>query len=188
VILAGFDIETTGLCEPEHRIVEVALILYDLDTQAELARLVRRFNPGRPMDPKALEVHGITFESVAHLPLLEDDKPGIAIIQKMLSKADAVVAHNGEDFDVPFIQQEFRRIGQPLPQIRLIDTMKQGRWATPLGKVPNLGELCFACEVPYEPHKAHAADYDVDRMMKCFFHAYSLGFYDLPHQERQWAA
>jgi DNA polymerase-3 subunit epsilon len=188
MIITGFDTETTGLCEPEHRIIEIALVMYDLDTQRQLGKLVRRFNPGRPIDPKALAVHGITFDMLSHLPLLEDDATGIDLIQRVLSKSDVVVAHNGEDFDVPFLEQEFRRIGKPLPAIHLVDTMKQGRWATPLGKVPNLGELCFACDVPYEPEKAHAADYDVDCMMNSFFKAYPLGFYSLPQRAMRVAA
>jgi DNA polymerase-3 subunit epsilon len=187
-VATGFDLETTGLNEPEHRIIEIALILYDLDSRVELGRLVRRFNPGRPIDPKAQEVHGISFDQVSHLPLIEDDKPAVHLIQQILAKSDIVVAHNGQDFDVPFLQREFARIGQPLPAIHLVDTMKQGRWATPLGKVPNLGELCFACDVPYDPSQAHAADYDVQRMMDCFFRAYPLGFYTLPQSRALQAA
>lgn len=159
--------------------------MYDMDTQAQLGKFVRRFNPGRPIDPKALEVHGITFESVSHLPLLEDDAVGIDFIQRILSKSDIVIAHNGGDFDVPFITKEFARIGKPLPAIHLVDTMKQARWATPLGKVPNLGELCAACGITYDPSKAHAAEYDVDVMVKCFFHAFPLGFYTLPTQRAE---
>jgi DNA polymerase-3 subunit epsilon len=179
-IVTGFDLETSGLLAPEHRILECALILYDLESQTRLGSFVRRWNPGRPIEAKAQEVHKITFEQVAHLPRLEDDKEGQQLICRVLSKSDYIVAHNGIGFDAPFIDQEFARIGVALPRMRVIDTMLQGRWATPLGKPPNLGELCFAARVHYDPEQAHAAEYDVDRMMECFFHGYTRGFFNLP--------
>lgn len=180
MIAVGLDLETTGLLEPEHRIMEVALLLYNTDTKSQVGKFVRRFNPGRPVDAKALEVHGITFDSVSHLPKLEEDTEAISFIQRILSKADFTVAHNGVGFDWPFLQMEFARIGKELPSPPMVDTMTQGRWATPYGKSPNLRELCFACGVPYDPTLAHAAEYDVQVMMECFFHAWGTGFYCLP--------
>jgi DNA polymerase III subunit epsilon len=182
MIVTGMDFETTGLLEPEHRLIEGAFVMYDFDTEKKLLSFIRRWNPGRAIDPKAQEVHGITFAQVAHLPTLEADDHGIDLIQKILAKSDLVVAHNGDGFDVPFLQQEFRRLAKPLPKIVTVDTMLGGRWATPLGKLPNLAELCFACRVPYDPSAAHAAEYDVEVMMKCFFHAAKRGFYSLPNQ------
>lgn len=179
-IATGGDLETTGLLDPEHRIIEIALCMYDLDTEKQVAKFVRRFNPGRPIDPKAIEVHGITFDQVSHLPKLEDDAEAIALIQRIISKTDVLVAHNGIDFDLPFLAMEFARIGKHLPHCPVVDTMKSGRWATPWGKVPNLKELCFACGIEYDVTKAHAASYDVEVMMACFFHALRSGFYTLP--------
>lgn len=180
MIVTGLDLETTGLNEPEHRIIEIALLLFDSDSRKLLGKFVRRFNPGRPIDPKALEIHGITFESVAHLPKLEEDLEAVGYIQRILTKTDVLVAHNGIDFDMPFLSREFARIGKLLPYPPMVDTMKQGRWATPYGKVPNLKELCFACGVDYDTEKSHAAEYDVDRTMQCFFHAMPTGFFTLP--------
>jgi DNA polymerase III subunit epsilon len=182
MIAAGFDLETTGLLEDSHRIVEICLALYDVDSGRQLGKFVERFNPGRPIDPKATEVHGIRFEDVAHLPTLDDNARAIEVIQRIANKSDFWVAHNGLAFDKPFIEKEFARIGKQLFVPTMIDTMVDGRWATPLGKVPNLGELCFACRVPYDPSLAHAADYDVERMMDCFWFALKRGFYSLPSQ------
>lgn len=180
MIAVGLDWETTGLLAPEHRLMEVALLIYDTDTEKQIGKFVRRFNPGRPVDAKALEVHGIAFDAVSHLPKLEEDTEGVSFIQRILSKADFTVAHNGIGFDWPFIQMEFARIGKELPGPPMVDTMVQGRWATAYGKSPNLRELCFACGVSYDPSKAHAAEYDVERTMKCFFHALKGGFYSIP--------
>lgn len=54
-----------------------------------------------------------------------------------------------------------------------------------MGKVPNLGELCFACGVYYDREKAHAAEYDVAVMLESFFIAHKKGFIQLPIFEKE---
>ena len=169
-IVAGIDIETTGLEQPEgHRIIEVAAVLYELESQRELGRYETRINPQRGVDPKAQAVHGISLEMLVDKPVWGSIAPKLA---SLLSRCHYVVAHNGEEFDMPFIYGEFLRVGVALPVgVRIIDTMKRGRWATHDGAVPNLGALCFAADVPYDKSRAHGATYDVEVLMKCFFKA-----------------
>jgi len=179
-ILAGFDTETTGLeQEKGHRFIEVAAILCDLDTGERLGKFVQRINPQRPIDADATAVHGIKFEDLVHCPTWEEVGPKLSAL---LSRCHYVVAHNGIGFDAPFVLRELLRIGAPLPELRIVDTMLQGRWATPDGMVPNLGTLCFACDVPYDPEAAHAADYDVEVMLACFFKQFPRGFFTLPNE------
>lgn len=177
-IVTGLDIETTGLEQSQgHRIVEIAALLYDLDTRALRGKWVQRFNPQRPIDPGAQAVHGIRFEDVSGCPTWEQGAP---MMSRIMQNSKLLVAHNGAHFDFPFIGMELARVGVTVPNVECLDTMVEGRWATPFGKSPNLGELCFACGVPYDKSKAHAAEYDVSVMMECFFHAYGKGFYKLP--------
>lgn len=180
-IIGGLDIETTGLSQSDgHRIIEIALHPFVLETQQRLTPLLWRINPERSIDPAAQAVHKISFEDVMLCPKWGDVAPRFALA---LSKMNAVVAHNGESFDIPFINGEFMRIGQPAPSnYALVDTCVQGRWATPMGKIPNLRELCFATGVDYNPELAHRADYDVDCMMKAFFVGYEKGFFKIPAQ------
>lgn len=183
--IAGFDIETTGLNQAEgHRIVEVALILYGFDSETlehkAKGKFVQRINPQRPIDPEAQRVHGITFDDVAACPVWEEVAPKLV---KVLRACHGVVAHNGEKFDVPFLRGELTRIGLAMPRIELVDTMVSGRWATPLGKLPSLKELCFAVGVQYDPEKAHAAEYDVIVMMDSYFRAAKQGFFRIPTVE-----
>ena len=66
--------------------------------------------------------------------------------------------------------------------------MAESRWATPDGKWPKLGELCFACGVNYNADEAHAAEYDVNKMMECFKKTQELGYLSsntLPFNEIQ---
>lgn len=174
-IIVGVDIETTGLDQSAgHRIIEVGTLLYDLDSARLLGKYVQRINPMRPIDPDAQRVHGITFDMLAHEPTWEQVAPNV---QKILSKAQFMVGHNVRGFDWPFIEGELRRVGLAVPQIELIDTMEEARWATPLGKLPNLQELCFACGVEYDPEQAHGAEYDISVNMKAYFAARAMGFF-----------
>ena len=174
-IITGLDLETTGLDQAGgHRIIEVAALLYDLDSSRFLGKYVQRVNPQRPIDPDAQRVHGITFDMLAHEPTWELVAPNVA---RVLARTQFVAAHNGIGFDMPFLAGEFQRIGIAVPKVEVIDTMLDARWATPLGKLPNLGELCFACGVPYDPDRAHAAEYDVEVMMQSYFAARAMGFF-----------
>lgn len=178
MIIVGLDLETTGLLAPEHRIIECALLEYDFDKDRNSytgpAKWVRRFNPMRPIEAAASAVHGITFEEVAHEKTFEECA---AEVLKRIKVADLVVAHNGRGFDLPFLKQEFMRLGTALGPVRHVDTMLEARWATPFGKVPSLEELCFATGVDYDRSAAHAAEYDTDRMMQSYFKGVQKGFF-----------
>ena len=182
VIVGGLDIETTGLKQEEgHRIIEVAVCLYALQTETLESRFVksytRRINPQRSIDPGAQAVHGISFEEVAMCPTWDVIAPELA---RVIEACGYLVAHNGAGFDMPFVGFELMRVGQPVPNKPCVDTMLEGRWATPSGKVPNLGELCFACGVEYDKGAAHAAEYDVQVMMSCYFAGLKGGFFSMP--------
>jgi DNA polymerase III epsilon subunit-like protein len=77
---------------------------------------------------------------------------------------------------------EYTGAGVVLPQIPSLDTI-QARWATFNGKSPNLGELCFALGVHYDPDSAHGAAYDVSVTAACFLEGLRRGFYTLPTQK-----
>lgn len=182
MIIAGLDTETTGLDQSKgHRFVEIGLIVYSFDTVTsdyiKKGQYVQRINPQRPIDPSAQAVHGIRFEDVAGCLTWEVVAPKIV---RLLQATQLVVAHNGNGFDLPFLTAELLRIGSPIPDVQAVDTMLQSRWATPNGKLPNLGELCFATDTGYDTTKAHSAGYDTEVMMECFFKAYKGGFIQLP--------
>lgn len=187
MIIGGLDTETTGLeQEKGHRIIEFAILLYIYDpatgSVTPKGKFVQRINPQRSIDPGAFAVHGISFDDVSMCPTWEEVAPKIV---KVMGACDLIVAHNGNGFDLPFIAAELMRIGQPVPDVQVVDTMVQGRWATPMGKLPNLGEFCFATGVDYDKDKAHAAEYDVQVMMEGFFVALKKGFIELPQKLKE---
>lgn len=176
--VCGLDLETTGLNQASgHRIIEVAVVICDLDTAKEVGRFETRINPQRSIDEKAQAIHGISIDQLMDKPLWEVVAPKLALL---LSKCRYVVAHNGLGFDMPFVWGEFLRVGVSGPEIMLVDTMLQSRWATPDGSIANLGALCFACDVDYDKSKAHGAAYDVEIMLECFFKQLPRGFFTLP--------
>lgn len=180
MIIVGLDTETTGKLDPAHRVIELCLQRWAFDPGTHNSALIKtstwRFNPDRSIDAAAFRAHGISQEDLA------DCKPlGIHAgdIVAELEGVDLIVAHNGLDFDKVFMTWELERAGIALPSSPWFDTMQSGRWATALGKVPNLKELCWACDVEYDPAKAHAAEYDVLVMMKCFFFGVKSGNFTL---------
>jgi DNA polymerase-3 subunit epsilon len=177
MIIQGLDTETTGLeQEKGHRIIEIALLSYDSDTRKLVDKYVQRIDPERSIDPKAQEVHGIGYNELVGMPKWDIVAPEV---YRRMNDADLAVAHN-KGFDLPFICLELVRVGQSIPNVESFCTMDNGRWATFDGKSPKLMELCFALGVPYDPKLAHAAEYDVERMMDCFWRGLDRGWYKLP--------
>jgi len=180
MIVTGVDIETTGLNQEEgHRIIEICFRHYDLASKKLIDTFTRRINPKRSIDPKAQAVHGISLSELVTEPTWDDLDKDVAF---HMAKSDLLIAHNMK-FDGFFIAMELLRTTGEVPPVDTYCTMENGRWATSLGKSPNLGELCFALDVPYDRTKAHSAEYDVDVTMSCFFRGLDMGFYTIPAKE-----
>jgi DNA polymerase-3 subunit epsilon len=184
MIVAGLDTETTSKLHPDHRIIELCVQKWDFDPDtgkaAKLNEKTWRIHPGRSIDPKAYAVHKISLDDLAGSPPLEACADEII---DYMHGVDWFVAHNGNEFDRPFIRMEYERVNAShLPALdrqRWFDTMEEGRWAHPWGKVPNLRELCWASDVHYDPALSHRADYDVEVMMRSFFFGVRAGFFTL---------
>lgn len=174
-LIAGLDTETTGLEIGDHRLIEVYIGLWREDGTKAFA-FEQRIDPERSIAVDAQRVHGISSADLIGKPTWEAVAPAV---YKVLSIATHFVAHNGESFDGPFLAYELKRAGLALPDRPMIDTMLKGVWATPDGKKPTLQELCFAMNEEYDPSKAHAAAYDVDRMMACFFKGFKQNWFSL---------
>lgn len=179
MILTGLDIETTGLHQEKgHRIIEICMKMYDWPSQKVIRVYAQRINPERSIEKGAMAVHGIAEEDLIAEPKWKDVAP---VIKEYLQESDIVVAHNGMGFDMPFILNELHRVDVlPTRSAKIVDTMLDGRFACASGKVPNLGELCFALDVDYDPENAHAADYDVDVMMQAYFNGLKIGAFKMP--------
>ena len=105
--LAVFDIESTGVNTEHDRIVEIAVLKIFPDGTSRSN--VRRVNPEMPIPPSATAVHGISDADVAGCPPFSEIAPKLA---EYLEDCD-LAGYNLINFDVPMLENEFRRAGVP---------------------------------------------------------------------------
>jgi DNA polymerase III subunit epsilon len=115
--LVFFDLETTGLDNQTDRIVQFAFLRVLVDRTIE--EWMEMVNPGIPIPPEASSVHHITDDMVADKPLMSHFA---GRIRAFLSGCD-LAGFNIVRFDLPFLQAEMERNGQPLDvsQANIID-------------------------------------------------------------------
>ena len=184
LILTAIDVETTGFdADKGHRITEVGMIVYQLDTDTmsltEKARVDTLVNPKRDIPAEVQKITGITPAMVKDKITWEELAPKIS---KVMSMTDIFVAHNAE-FDSIFVATELLRLDLPINEdMEIFCTMESGRFATPEGKPPRLQELCWALDVEFDADAAHRAIYDTDRMMEALKVGIERGYYDLSEQ------
>ena len=104
-----FDIESTGLNVMKDRIVQIALIKHKIDGSApeEIEYLV---NPGIPISPEAMAVHGITPEDVKNKPTFQQISKELF---DWIGNSD-LGGYNSDRFDIPMLMEEFARVGLEL--------------------------------------------------------------------------
>jgi len=137
-----FDTETTGLSLTA-RIIEIGAV------KVYRGKIIKEFcslaNPGRPIPPRATEIHGITDEMVA-------DAPSIPFVLKNFSnfvEESILVAHNAV-FDLRMLAIHLEREKIPLFPNPAIDTHQLLRKYFPnLGKY-NLPYLINYWQSPYQ--------------------------------------
>ena len=118
---ACLDTETTGLSPAAGgKICEIAVsVSQNKNVLEEFTTLV---NPGIPISPDVVAIHGITNEMVKEAPRFEQ------ILPRLLGMFDGcvLVAHNA-DFDLSFLRAEFEACGMNLPLYPVVDTLKLAR-------------------------------------------------------------
>jgi DNA polymerase-3 subunit epsilon len=154
------DTETTGL-EPAdgHRIIEIGCVEM-IDRRLTGNSYHQYIQPDRQIDAGAIEVHGITNESLA-------DKPRFADIAgeflDFIRDAELVI-HNAP-FDVGFINHEFRMLGDatgPLGEYcSVLDTLTLARRMHP-GQRNSLDALCRRYEIDNSRRELHGALLDAE--------------------------
>jgi DNA polymerase-3 subunit epsilon len=101
VILACFDLETTGTDPATAEVVQAACVLGDESHKA-------LFRSDYPIPAEATAVHGITDAMVAESPRFADCAESLA---EGLRSADVLLTFNGLSYDVPILE---RYLGRPL--------------------------------------------------------------------------
>ena len=162
VKFAVLDTETTGLSAAGGgKICEIAVsVSQNGTTLQEFATLL---NPGMPMHPEVIAIHGITNEMVATAPSFGQ------ILPQLLALLDGcvLVAHNAE-FDLGFLRSEVAQCGLRLPEYTVLDTLKLARKNGCFAR-NNLGTI--ATSLGIDAAGAHRALADVrmtQKVLYCF--------------------
>jgi DNA polymerase III subunit epsilon len=154
------DTETTGLEPSEgHRIIEIGC-LEIVNRRVTGERLHEYLQPDREIDPRAIEVHGIT-------DVFLRDKPRFADVAErfldFVAGAELVI-HNAA-FDVGFINHELGLAGARVRRIEdvcsVLDTLKLARRMHP-GSRNSLDALCKRYQVDASSRTLHGAVLDAE--------------------------
>ena len=154
------DTETTGL-EPSdgHRIIEIGCVEL-VDRRITGNTYHQYIQPDREIDVGAVEVHGITNESLADKPRFVD----IATEFLAFIKGAELVIHNAP-FDVGFIDHEFnllaRSPGAVADHCKVLDTLVMARRLHP-GQRNSLDALCKRYDIDNSQRELHGALLDAE--------------------------
>ncbi len=153
------DTETTGLDPNQgHRIIEVAAV--EMVNRRLTGNTLHRYvNPGREIDERAMQVHGITSEFL-------QDKPGFADVASEFTdfiEGAELIIHNAP-FDVGFLNMELRLLDRPLLDhwcAAVTDTLAMAKALHP-GQRNNLDALCKRYGVDNTARTLHGALVDCE--------------------------
>jgi DNA polymerase III subunit epsilon len=158
-----FDTETTGLSPSTgDRIVEIGCI--ELINRVETGNSFHAyFNPERPMDAVAQQIHGLSDAFLANKPFFAD------LVEDLLDfLGDApLVAHNAQ-FDFMFLNHELGACGRlHLPQSRMVDTLGLARVRHP-GAKHSLDALCTRFGIDRSHRVKHGALLDAQLLSQIY--------------------
>ena len=154
------DTETTGLEASEgHRIIEIGCV--EVVNRRITGNTWHQYiQPDRDIDAGAIEVHGITSESLADKPRFAD----IAGEFLAFIEGAELVIHNAP-FDVGFLDHELKRIDRKMPLVArrcsVVDTLVMARRQHP-GQRNSLDALCKRYEIDNSRRELHGALLDAE--------------------------
>jgi len=108
------DVETTGLDAAGHRIIELAMVPFNMPHQITFSSL---FCVGEALSPEITNITGISDEMLKGQPKFSETAEQVLALFKQVP---FVVAYNAK-FDRPFLESEFARIDLALPDIPWVD-------------------------------------------------------------------
>ena len=157
MILAGLDIESTGLDKVKDRPIEVGMTLWttNFNRGLEIRSLLIQSDNVKVTD-EITEITGINQGMVDRFGLTPEE--AYEEVEYFVNRAEAIVAFNGRRFDIPMFKQWASRVGKKWPDKFVID---------PYEDLPMRGqELITMCAKHGIYYDAHAASADVDAMLR----------------------
>ena len=154
------DTETTGLSTvDDHRIIEIGCV--ELINRRLTGETFHQYiNPEREIDTGAMEIHGISNESLLNKPKFIDIADDF---MRFIDGAELII-HNAA-FDVGFLNHELSKIKSEKRRIKdvatILDTLKLAR-EKHSGQKNNLDALCRRYEVDNSNRELHGALLDAE--------------------------
>lgn len=153
------DTETTGLDPAEgHRIIEIGCVEL-IDRRPSSRHYHQYINPQRDIEDGAMEVHGISNESLHGEPVFAE------IVEDFLQFIEGaeLIIHNAP-FDIGFLDAELSLLGRPDrmgDHASVLDTLELARDLHP-GQRNSLDALCKRYEVDNSTRTLHGALLDAE--------------------------
>lgn len=170
--ILGLDFETTFTdpVDPKQcRIIEVGAVLWDTELKIPLSimsEVIQWPFPDDQFDPRITELTGLTLGVLRGfgLPL----QNVLVLLRSLMTVADAVIAHNGNNFDRPVLAAELARNQMPpMPDTLWLDSQVD----IPYPKHIEARKLKFlGPEHGFINPFAHRALFDVVSMLKIMSH------------------
>jgi DNA polymerase-3 subunit epsilon len=114
-----YDLETTGINNKEDRIIEIAA--FDPTNNKTFSSLI---NPEIPIPIESTNITNITDDMVKDKKTF---KEVYLEFLKFLSGDVILIAHNNDNFDKLFLENEFKRIDVEFPKFKFVDSLKWAR-------------------------------------------------------------
>ena len=175
IIKIYYDLETTGLDFRKNGIHQIAGIIEVNDVEVDNFNFLVQPNPKAQINPKALELCGVTLEQVQnYAPMKEVHRRLTETLARYVNRFDRkqkahLVGFNNRKFDDNFLRAWFSQCGDKYfgswfwPNT--IDVMGLASeyliYARPDMKNFKLKTLAKHFGIPVEPEKLHTGDYDV---------------------------
>lgn len=114
----AFDTETTGIWAATNRIVEIGAVKFRLG-QRRTDRFSELINPERDIPAEVIEIHRITNSMVRSARTVE------SVLEDFIEFCgpDSVLLAHNALFDISFVGCESDRVGLPLMENRILDTV-----------------------------------------------------------------
>jgi DNA polymerase-3 subunit epsilon len=166
VKVLGLDFETTGLDVKNDRVIEIGAALFDTDRGVPLS--IQSQFVSIPKDIKLSQeivaLTGVTDEDLVSYGV--DPCEAFSRLVSLINEADAVLAHNGKNYDFPLMVHELNRHGMGSllkPDILFVDS----QYDVPYPKHIQTRKLEYlASEHGFLNPFAHRALFDVLTMIK----------------------
>lgn len=145
------DLETTSpSVENGGRIIQIGM------TFVKNKKIVEHFdsfvNPAQPIDRKIQQLTHISPSDVVDAPFFEELAPSL----QALLQGQVFVAHN-VNFDLPYLNAEFARVGLPELELQAIDTVQLAQILFPTAPGYRLSDLTAYLDLPLtQAHRANA--------------------------------